>query len=118
MNGSARSRIVQAEAGSDAALARFDAAVLNALRETETTLTVYARDLDRHADLTRARDQSALASRQARELCRYGRADFLTALDAERTLATAESALAASDAQLTSDQIAVFLALGGGWEPQ
>ena len=36
-------------------------------------------------------------------------------LDAERTLAANESALAAA-AELSSDQIAVFLALGGGWE--
>jgi multidrug efflux system outer membrane protein len=115
-NGIARSRIAQAQAGSDAALARFDAAVLNALRETESALTVYARDLDRHAALTLARDQSAQAAMQARSLFRYGRADFLTALDAERTLASAESTLAAAQAQLATDQIALFLALGGGWE--
>jgi NodT family efflux transporter outer membrane factor (OMF) lipoprotein len=114
--GIARSRIAQAQAGSDAALAHFDAAVLNALRETESALTVYARKLDRNADLKQARDQSALASQQARTLYRAGRTDFLTALDAERTLAGSETALAASDAQLVSDQVALFLALGGGWE--
>ena len=38
-------------------------------------------------------------------------------LDAQRTLATAEAALAASEAQLSTDQIAIFLALGGGWTP-
>lgn len=114
--GSARSRIAQAEAGSNAALARFDAAVLNALRETESALTVYARELDRNAALKAARDQSALASEQARTLFRYGRTDFLTTLDADRTLAAAESALAASDAQLAVDQVTLFLALGGGWE--
>jgi NodT family efflux transporter outer membrane factor (OMF) lipoprotein len=116
--GSARSRIAQAEAGSDAALARFDVVVLNALRETESALTVYARELDRNASLKAARDQSALASQQARTLYRYGRTDFLTTLDADRTLASAESALTASDAQLASDQVALFLALGGGWEPE
>jgi len=34
---------------------------------------------------------------------------------AERVLATSESALAASDAQLADNQVALFLALGGGW---
>lgn len=114
--GTARARIAQAQAGSDAALARFDAAVLNALRETESALTVYARELDRNAALKEASLQSALASQQAASLTRHGRGDFLTSLDAERTLAAADSALAASDAQLTSDQLALFLALGGGWE--
>jgi NodT family efflux transporter outer membrane factor (OMF) lipoprotein len=110
------SRIAQAQAGSDAALARFDASVLNALRETESALTVYARELDRNASLTRARDQSALASQQTLTLYRAGRTDFLTTLDAQRTLAGAESALTASDAQLVTDQVALFLALGGGWD--
>jgi NodT family efflux transporter outer membrane factor (OMF) lipoprotein len=114
--GPARSRIAQAQAGSDAALARFDGTVLNALREAENALTVYARELDRNAALKQARDQSALASEQARTLYRYGRTDFLTALDAERTLAAVDSSLSASDALLATDQVALFLALGGGWE--
>jgi NodT family efflux transporter outer membrane factor (OMF) lipoprotein len=113
---SARVRIAQAQAGTAAALAHFDSTVLGALRETESALTVYARELDRNAALKAARDQSALASRQAAKLYRYGRADFLTALDAERTLAAAQSAVGASDVQLCADQVTLFLALGGGWE--
>jgi NodT family efflux transporter outer membrane factor (OMF) lipoprotein len=114
----ARSRIAQAQAGSDAALARFDGSVLNALRETESALTVYARELDRNAALLRARDQSALASQQTLTLYRAGRIDFLTTLDAQRTLAGTETALTASDAQLVTDQVALFLALGGGWDTE
>lgn len=114
--GSAYSRIAQAEAGSAMALARFDAAVLNALRDVETALTVYARELDRHASLTAARDQDALASNQSRSLFDAGRTDYLSALDAQRTLAAAETSLALSEAQLSADQVNLFLALGGGWE--
>ncbi|WP_322404289.1 TolC family protein [Massilia luteola] len=113
---SARSHIAQAKASTTGALARFDAVVLNALRETESALTVYARELDRNAFLRAARDQSALASRQSAKLYRFGRTDFLSQLDADRTLASAESMLAASDAQLAADQVQLFLALGGGWE--
>jgi outer membrane protein TolC len=113
---SARSRIAQAQAGTAAALAHFDGVVLGALRETESALTVYARELDRNAALTAARDQSALAASQAGKLYQYGRTDFLTKLDADRTLASADSAVAASSAQLAQDQVALFLALGGGWE--
>jgi multidrug efflux system outer membrane protein len=114
--GSAHSRIAQAEAGSAMALARFDGVVLGALRDTESALTVYARELDRHAALTAARDQDALAAGQARTLFRLGRTDFLTTLDTDRTLAAAESSLAVSDALLATDQVNLFLALGGGWE--
>jgi NodT family efflux transporter outer membrane factor (OMF) lipoprotein len=112
----ARVHIAQARADTAGALARFDAVVLNALRETESALTIYARELERNASLRAARDQSALAARQAARLYQAGRTDFLSALDAERGLANAESMLAASSAQLAADQAQVFLALGGGWE--
>jgi multidrug efflux system outer membrane protein len=117
-NGAARSRIAQADAASNAALAHFDGVVLNALREVESALTVYAQELDRNAALRSARDQSALAFMQARTLYQSGRTDALTALDTDRTLATTEITLAASDAQLSADQVALFLALGGGWDAQ
>lgn len=114
--GSARSRIAQAEAGTDGALAKFDGTVLNALKEVESAMTVYARELDRNAALKTARDESALASEQSHRLYQFGRTDFLSVLDADRTLAATDAAWAASDAALASDQIALFLALGGGWE--
>ncbi|MBO9706807.1 MAG: efflux transporter outer membrane subunit [Caulobacter sp.] len=109
-------RIREAEAGADAALARFDGTVLNALRETETALTVYAHELQRNAALKSARDEAALAESQAQTLYRAGKSPYLTGLDAQRTLAGADAALAASDAALAADQVNLFLALGGGWE--
>jgi NodT family efflux transporter outer membrane factor (OMF) lipoprotein len=111
----ARARIREADAGADAALARFDGVVLGALRETETSLTVYAHDLDRNAELRAARDDAALSQRQAEALYRAGRSPYLTGLDARRVLSGAQAALAASDSQVADDQVALFLALGGGW---
>ena len=112
----ARVHIAQANIATQGALARFDSVVLNALRETESALTVYARELDRNAALRAAREQSALAARQTAKLYQFGRTDFLAALDADRTLASLESMLAASSATLAEDQAQLFLALGGGWE--
>ena len=114
--GTARARIKEAEADTQAAYARFDAVVLNALKETESSLTTYARELERNAALKAARDNSALASSQTSRLYKHGRIDFLSKLDAERAYVIAEAAYAASSAQLANDQIAIFLALGGGWE--
>ena len=111
-----RARIRQTEAGADAALARFDGVVLTALRETETSLDAYAHDLQRQAALKAARDQAELAESQAQRLYRAGRSPYLAGLDAQRTLAGAEAALAASDSQVAADQVNLFLALGGGWE--
>lgn len=114
--GAAQARIAQAEASTRAAAAKFDGTVLTALRETETALSAYAQDLDRRTALQAARQASATAAEQARLLYRNGKTGYLESLDAERGLASSDAALAAAQAQLASDQIAVFRALGGGWE--
>jgi outer membrane protein TolC len=111
-----RARIAGAEARSQAALARFDQAVLAALQETEVSLTAYGAELDRHAALAAARDQSAEAARLARVRYESGASSFLDLLDAERSLVDAEAQLSASDETLVANQIAVFKALGGGWQ--
>ncbi|HTU09615.1 MAG TPA: efflux transporter outer membrane subunit [Allosphingosinicella sp.] len=111
-----RARIRAAEATSEADLARFDGAVLTALRETETALSAYRHELDRRTALTAARDAAGRAAELERLRLREGRSDSLAVLDAERTLAAAETALADSDARLVSNQIDLFRALGGGWQ--
>lgn len=111
-----RARIAAAGAQADGDIARFDATVLTALRETDTSLEAYARSRDTVAALTRARDSARLSSAQARKLFRFGRSDFLSLLDAQRSSTDAEASLAAARAAMTDDQIAVFVALGGGWQ--
>jgi outer membrane protein TolC len=49
-------------------------------------------------------------------LFRFGRTNILDVLNPEANLATAESAIASSDAAMADRQVDVFLALGGGWE--
>jgi outer membrane protein, multidrug efflux system len=89
---------------------------VTALRETESALTTYSRDLQRDDDLSTAGARAAEAEQQAKRLYVGGKIDFLPLLDAQRSLAGADAALAASHAQLAADQVAIFLALGGGWE--
>ncbi len=110
-----RARIAQAEAGTDIALANFDQTVLVALQETETALSAYANELDRRAALTTARDRAADAVRLSRLRFDAGADSFLILLDAQRTLAQADAALAASEAQVSNNQITLFKALAGGW---
>ncbi|WAC73047.1 TolC family protein [Roseateles sp. SL47] len=115
-NGVADARIAQAEASTRQSAARFDGVVLNALRETETALNQYARELDRRAALQRSRDAAAVVADQARRLYKAGKVGYLDALDAERALAGSDATLAASEATLIDEQVQLFLALGGGWE--
>ncbi|EIK52363.1 outer membrane efflux protein [Stutzerimonas stutzeri TS44] len=110
-----RARVRATEAGADAALARFDGVVLEALRETQTLLARYADDLQRNRALRQSRDAAKAAAEYSRTLYQEGRLAYLDSLDAERTLAASEADLAASEAQLSQDQVALFLALGGGW---
>ncbi len=117
-NGVADARIAQAEASTRQAAARFDGVVLNALRETETALNQYARELDRRSALQAARDEAATVADQARRLYQGGKVGYLDALDAERALASSDAALAASEAALIDEQVQLFLALGGGWEAE
>lgn len=111
----ARARIAGAEANSQAALATFDGVVLTALNETETALSNYARALDRRTALQAARDQAAVAARITRAQQREGQIDSLAQLDAERTFADTEAALALADAQIADAQIDLFRSLGGSW---
>lgn len=112
----ARARIAGASATAKGILAKFDGVVLTALRDTESALTTYSHDRRRDDDLTIAQARAKEAEEQARLLYIGGKIDFLPFLDAQRTLDTADEALAESHARLATDQVSIFLALGGGWE--
>ncbi len=90
--------------------------VLTALRDAESALSTYSRERERDSDLTTAQARASEAEQQAKRLYVGGKIDFLALLDAQRTLASADDALAVSHARLATDQVAIFLALGGGWE--
>jgi outer membrane protein TolC len=111
-----RARVAQAEASTRAALATFDGTVLKALQETETALSAYAHVLDQRQALQEANAQARVAANISRAQLREGRVDFLTVLDAERTLAETEADLAQADANVAAKQIDLFQALGGGWQ--
>ena len=112
----ARTRVRQAEAKAEASLATFDGAVLGALREVEQALARYSGEIERNVALRRAEGAAANAARIAEARFEAGRDSFLQRLDAERDRATARSALAQSNSALAEAQVALFNALGGGWE--
>ena len=112
----ARSRIAQAKAVSQAELAKFDGAVLKALKEVESNLTTYANDLDNYHDLKSAHRHSRTAFLQAKSLYRNGRENFFTVLEAEKTFTNVSASLAVAESKVATDQINLFLSLGGGWE--
>jgi len=114
--GRVRARIRAADARTEAALAQYEQRVLLALEETENSLVDFQRQQARR-DLLRASAQaSEKASGLAKLRYQFGVADFLTVLDAERTRLIAEDLLADSETRTALTLIAVYKALGGGWE--
>jgi NodT family efflux transporter outer membrane factor (OMF) lipoprotein len=112
-----RARIRQAKANQTAALAGFDSAVLEALKETEQALTLYSAALDYRQAVADSQSKIHSAFDMAQQQFLDGAASNLDLLTTEQTLISADAAVAASDASLVQNQIAVFKALGGGWQP-
>jgi NodT family efflux transporter outer membrane factor (OMF) lipoprotein len=110
-----RARVRAAKANAAAALANFDSVVLQALKETEQTLSTYGSELDRRQALSDAQHRAHEAFDMAHDQFLAGSLSNLDLLTTEQSLVAADAAVAASDAALIQDQIAVFKALGGGW---
>jgi NodT family efflux transporter outer membrane factor (OMF) lipoprotein len=112
----ARARVAASQADAQATLATFDGTVLQALQEVETALSNYRQTVIRHEALRDARDQAEVAARITRARQQEGDINSLELLDAERTAAEAEAALADTGATIAFAQVSLFRALGGGWQ--
>jgi multidrug efflux system outer membrane protein len=114
--GRVRARIRAADASADATLANYEQTVLTALEETENALVSYNRQRARRGLLASAATSSERAHQLAHLRFEDGITDFLTVLDAERRLLLDQELLAQSQTATATSLIAVYKALGGGWE--
>lgn len=99
-------------------LAAYQQSVLRALQDVEVAMIAYSREQQRRVSLEKA----VVANRKAVELSTnlygQGRTDFLNVLSAQRSLFASEEAIAQSDIRLAQELIALYKALGGGWESE
>ncbi|MDO9104557.1 MAG: efflux transporter outer membrane subunit [Methylovulum sp.] len=109
-------RIKAADAHAEASLAQYRQTVLNALEETENALVNYNRERARRALLVTAAQASEKADALAHLRFEEGVADFLTVLDTELRLLQDQELLAQSETATATALVAVYKALGGGWE--
>ncbi len=114
--GRVRARIAAADARAEAELAMYERTVLRALEETENALVEFGRSQARRDFLRTSAEASEQAAGLARQRFEVGAADFLTVLDAERTMLEAQDRLARSETDAATALVAVYEALGGGWE--
>jgi multidrug efflux system outer membrane protein len=114
--GRVRARISSARAETDAALANYQGAVLSALEDTEGALISNARARARSEALKVAAAHSDKAADLARQRFAGGLVDYLEVLDAERTALSAELVHSPSRTDAATSLVAVYKALGGGWD--
>lgn len=114
--GRVRARIRAAEASADGQLATYERTVLRALEETENAIVGYTREIVRRARLRVAANASQRAAKLSRIRYRGGVDSFINVLDAERRLLEAQTQLAVSETQAARSLVALYKALGGGWQ--
>lgn len=115
--GRLKHRIESLEAEAEAVQVEYERAVLLALEETENAMTAFVREQARRRALAAAATEARRAVELAQTQYREGLSDFQTVLDSERIVATIEDDLASSDAAVATGLIALYKALGGGFEP-
>ena len=106
------------EAIQEQALAAYEKAVLTALKDVETALVSYAKEQERRKALSEAVANNRKAVDVSMKLYIVGKTDFLNVLTAQRNLYTSEDALTQSTRTVDTNLIALYKALGGGWEKQ
>jgi efflux transporter, outer membrane factor (OMF) lipoprotein, NodT family len=114
--GRVQAQINAADARAQARLAQFEQSVQRALEETDNALQNFSREEERRATLQQAARASSQAARFARQKFEIGSGDFYSVLDAERSQLDINAQLAQSETQLLLNLIAIYKALGGGWE--
>ncbi|PCJ96630.1 MAG: transporter [Zetaproteobacteria bacterium] len=109
-------RIDQSDARAHAAVATYEKTVLYALEELQTSVSNFSKEEERRGYLQRAARSGREAATLARKRYEAGVDTFIEVLDAEATLLQAEDTLAQSEISTALDLIAIYKALGGGWQ--
>jgi NodT family efflux transporter outer membrane factor (OMF) lipoprotein len=99
----------------EAAIA-YRSTVLNAWHEVDNALTAYEQQQRRRDQLVQAVAQNERALAIAQQRYQQGVADFLNVLDTQRSLLATQDLLAQSTTAIDTDLVAIYKALGGGWE--
>ncbi|MCX5633842.1 MAG: efflux transporter outer membrane subunit [Phycisphaerae bacterium] len=116
--GSVNANIEVKKALTEQALLTYQKAVLTALQDVENALVAYSKEQQRN----KALEDTAAANRKAVDLATQlysqGQTEFLSVLDAQRSLYASEDSLVQSNRNLSTDLVALYKALGGGWEEE
>jgi NodT family efflux transporter outer membrane factor (OMF) lipoprotein len=111
--GRIRSQIAARNAQLEQAMRSYEQDVLAAIEEAENAFVARDRAEQRRRDLEMALAAASRSVELARELYLRGLSDFLTVLDAQRQQFAMEREVAASNAAVLRNTVALYKALGG-----
>lgn len=96
----------------------YQRTVLNAFHEVDNAMVAYSQEQARHNELQVVVNRNGRALQLAQQRYRDGLSTFLDVLDAQRQVLAAQQQLATSTATISTNLVALYKALGGGWETQ
>ncbi len=114
--GKLRANVKIQEEIQEQALIEYEKTILKALKETNSALVDYQREQESRLTLEQAVNANLQAVEIAQELYRTGQTDFLNVLVTQRSLYSTQSALIQSTRTIATNLVAIYKALGGGWE--
>ncbi len=114
--GQLRAMLHLREAQQQEAALNFQKTVLGAWHDVDNAMTAYRAEQDRRDELIQAVAENQRALSLAQSRYQQGVADFLTVLVAESSLLAAQLQLADSTTTVSSNLVALYKALGGGWQ--
>src|SRR5262249_47672999 len=94
----------------------YQKTVLSAWHEVDNALTAYKTEQARRNQLIQAVAQNQRALRLAQSRYQEGVADFLQVLTAQQNLLSTQQQLALATTNVSANLVALYKALGGGWE--
>ncbi len=115
--GRLKSQLALRNAQQREAAVKYQQTVLTAWTEVDDALTAYTAEQRRRQQLIEAVRQNRRALSLAQSRYQAGVSDFIEVLDAQRSQLATEQLLAISTANVSGNLVALYKALGGGWEP-
>jgi NodT family efflux transporter outer membrane factor (OMF) lipoprotein len=114
--GRTRSRVRSQEAAAEGAFAAYKSTVLTSLEDVENALQALQAAKQRQREFAVALDASNAAAILARSQYRAGLTDITTLNNSEAALLSAQNGLNGARGDQAQAMVALYLALGGGWD--
>ena len=114
--GQLRSTLQLRKAQQQEAAIAWQKALLQAWHDVDNALTAYRTEQARRDQLSAAVEQNRRALALAQSRYQQGVTSFLDVLDAQRSLLATQQSLADATTTVSTNLVALYRALGGGWE--